>query len=233
MDIESKFLMWLAFIWLDPFVPLPIMVVPFKFGICGRANLFAILWDMPNESSAPNLILMAFNWPLWEMMVQQQNAIKLFMQPNINTSAGVLLNLLGKVRPINKIILGMQRCVTQPMDFLVLTRTLSATVANRNNLCNNILPQLELSNNYESHGFLHSLCQQSNASVLIDLHEQISAIVSKEATNDFKTAVVIRLGFHQELDKWKDQYKFLEGTSRAKVTSRDVVFLLTSLMLYY
>lgn len=173
--------------------------------------------------------------PLIDMqaIVERQNVIELFMQPNINTTAGVLLNLLGKVGPIDKIILRMQKCATQPMDFLVLTRTLSAAVAICNNLRNDILPRLELSNTNQSHGFLRSLCQRSNASVLIDLHEQISAIVDEEATNVLKTAVVIRHGFHQELDEWKDQYEFLEGTSRAKATRRYAVFPLTSLVLYY
>jgi hypothetical protein len=35
--------------------------------------------------------------------------------------------------------------------------------------------------------------------------------VDEEATNEVKHSVVIRRGFHEQLDAWKDQYEKLEG----------------------
>jgi DNA mismatch repair ATPase MutS len=89
-------------------------------------------------------------------------------------------------------------------------------VAISNALRNDILPRLEnqgeqSTSTNRSQQFINSIFQRCNAQVLLDLQEQIAAIVDEEATNESKTSVVIREGFHEELDEWKEQYEYLEG----------------------
>jgi DNA mismatch repair ATPase MutS len=148
-----------------------------------------------------------------QAIVARQDAVELFTRVNLQTSVGVLLNLLGKIGPVDKILTRMQKCSTQPSDFLVLTKTLSAAVAISSALRNEILPMLEGHNGQtiQGHPVLNSIFQRCNAPVLLELQERITMIVDEEATNDSKSSVVIRNGFNDELDEWKDHYEHLEG----------------------
>lgn len=146
-----------------------------------------------------------------EAIRERQDAVELFMQTPLQTTTGVLLTFLAKVGPVDKILTRMQKCSTQPMDFIVLTRTLAAAVAISNILHSDILPALEASND-QSHKFLYNIFHRCNARVLTDLQQEIVDIVDDELTSELKTSVVVRRGFHQQLDEMKDQYETLEDT---------------------
>jgi hypothetical protein len=55
---------------------------------------------------------------------------------------------------------------------------------------------------------LKSILERCQITALNDLQERITSIVDEEATND---TVVIRTGFHEQLDAWKEQYEQLAG----------------------
>ena len=93
----------------------------------------------------------------------------------------------------------------------MLTRTLAAAVAISNVLQSDILPTLEASND-PSHRYLYKIFQRCNASVLAELQQEIVDVVDDELTSEIKTSVVIRRGFHLQLDEMKDQYETLEDT---------------------
>ena len=152
-----------------------------------------------------------------EAIRTRHDATEFFLHPTMQTSVGVLLSLLKNVGPIDKILLRIQKCTTKPNDFLILTTTLSAAISISNVLRNDILSfmdaqQPDSSKNLCSQYFseLHSQC---NVEDLIDLRERITAIVDVELTIENKKAtLVIRHGFHEELDLWKEQYEYLEDT---------------------
>jgi hypothetical protein len=144
-----------------------------------------------------------------EAIRERQDAVELFVQTQLQTTTGVLLTFLAKIGPVDKILTRMQKCATQPMDFIVLTRTLAAAVAISNILQSDILPTLEASND-ESHQFFYNIFHRCNAPVLAELQQEIVDIVDDELTSELKTSVVIRRGFHQQLDEMKDQYETLE-----------------------
>jgi hypothetical protein len=146
-----------------------------------------------------------------EAIRERQDAVELFMQTPLQTTTGVLLTFLAKIGPVDKILTRMQKCATHPMDFIVLTRTLAAAVAISNILRGDILPALEASND-QSHQFLHDISRRCNAPALAELQQEIVDIVDDELTSELKTSVVIRRGFHLQLDEMKDQYETLEDT---------------------
>ena len=59
--------------------------------------------------------------------------------------------------------------------------------------------------------FLQELLQECNTAVLKDLFERITATIDEEATADSRTSVVIRRGFHEELDIGRAALETLDG----------------------
>lgn len=160
-----------------------------------------------------------------EAIIARQNVVELFIDGRFETSAGVLFELLGRVGPIDKILLRMQKCTTQPSDFLILTRTLSAAVAVSNVLSGDILRSLNRVNRgKERYHILYNVVDSCQANVLLELQEAILNIVDEEATSIRKDTVVIRRGFSPELDEWKDQYECLEGQAAFVVVVAAVVY---------
>lgn len=142
---------------------------------------------------------------------ERQDAVELFLQPELATSAGVLLSLLHKVGAVDQILTRMQKCAAQSMDFIVLTKTLAAAIAISDTLQSSILPALGR-NKDKGHQFLLSIIQRCNSPVLVQLQQDIVDIVDDELTIETKNQVVIRRGFHRELDEMKDQYGTLADT---------------------
>jgi hypothetical protein len=144
----------------------------------------------------------------------RQDAVGAFLQPNLETGVGILVDLLAKVGPMDKILTRMQKCNTKPTDFLVLARTISAAVSISSALQKEISPLLSRGHGDEqSHMFLANIWRRCNASVLIDLMERIRATVDEEGTNAANT-IVIRRGLDQALDDAKDRYDSLEGANK-------------------
>jgi hypothetical protein len=178
-------------------------------------SLFSLL-DRTKSKGGRQLLREWMLKPLLDLQAigARQDAIELLMRPDLQTAVGSLLNLLAKIGPVENLLIRMQKCSTQPMDFLVLTRTLSAAVAISNTLGSNVLQKLDRQGQHEedpSYGFLERIWERCHVGVLQDLFERITSIVDEEATNEVKHSVVIRRGFHEQLDAWKDQYEELEG----------------------
>lgn len=140
---------------------------------------------------------------------ERQDAVELFLQPRLETTVGLLFKHLATTAPVDKILTRMQKCATQPMDYIALARTLDAAVAISNILQGQVLPALEESRN-SSHDFLLSLFQRCHAPLLADLQQEIVATIDEELTSQLKTSVAIRRGFHQELDEMKDTFDDLQ-----------------------
>jgi hypothetical protein len=178
-------------------------------------SLFSLL-DRTKSRGGRQLLREWMLKPLLDLQAigARQDAIELLMRPDLQTAVGSLLNLLAKIGPVESLLIRMQKCSTQPMDFLVLTRTLSAAVAISNTLGSDVLQKLDHQGQHEedpSYGFLERIWERCHLGALQDLFERITSIVDEEATNEVKHSVVIRRGFHEQLDAWKDQYEKLEG----------------------
>lgn len=181
-------------------------------------SLFSLL-DRTKSKGGRQILRQWMLKPLMDLeaITARQDFVELCMHPNLQTPIGTLLNLLEKVGPIDKILMRMQKCSTQPSDFFVLTKSLAACYAIYNTLINDILPRLEhpspeedSSAHDQNQPLLRGILQRCNVQALLDLKEQITDIVDEEATHDSKS-VVIREGFDEKLDDWKEQYEYLEG----------------------
>jgi DNA mismatch repair ATPase MutS len=144
-----------------------------------------------------------------EAIQERQNAVELFLQPTFQTYAGILLSLLGKIGPIDSILLKMTKCSTQSNNFLTLAKALVAALSISATLTNDILPRLQQDCSF---AYLTQIASSCHADVLLTLQERIATVIDDQATLN-SSAVVIRRGFHPQLDKWKDQYEDLDGTS--------------------
>ena len=149
----------------------------------------------------------------------RQNAVEIFMRPDMQTVFGILSHLLSKIGPIDSLLNRIKKCTTQPMDFLVLTRTLEAALKISESLATDVLDKLERRKNEDFSGDSHYVLLKRifdccNIQMLQDLHERITSIVDDEATKELKHSVIIRRGYHEELDARKDQYESLEGEFR-------------------
>jgi DNA mismatch repair ATPase MutS len=111
---------------------------------------------------------------------------------------------------MDSIHLKLQKCSTRPNDFLVLIKTISAALSISATLGNDIFPRLQQD---ENHDYWSRLLQRCHASVLLHLQDRMAAVIDEEAMLEFgaSSGVVIRRGFHPQLDEWKDQYEDLDG----------------------
>lgn len=173
-------------------------------------SLYSLL-DRTQSKGGRQLLREWMMKPLIELdaIRERQEAVALFLQPHLQATTGVLLALLAKVGPVDRILTRIQKCATNPMDFIVLTRTLAAAVALSNTLQSELLPTLQTANAH-GHRFLFNIFQRCNALVLTEMQQEIVNVVDDELTSELKTSVVIRRGFNPQLDEIKDQYESLE-----------------------
>jgi len=135
----------------------------------------------------------------------RQDGVELFLRPELQTSVGSLLNLLEKIGPVDRILLRMQKCSTAPMDFIVLSRTLSSALAITDLLTNDFLKKLatveshqQQEGDYDANlreaaaryvAFFEKIVQDCCVSVLRDLEERITSIVDEAMTIEEKDTV--------------------------------------------
>lgn len=83
--------------------------------------------------------------PLMDLtaITARQDAVEALMRSDLQVSVGIVTKLLSQIGPVDSIILRMQKCTTKPLDFLALTKTISAAVAIQSNLAYHVLPLLE------------------------------------------------------------------------------------------
>ena len=175
-------------------------------------SLFSLL-DRTQSKGGRQMLRDWMRKPLVDLksIAARHDVVELFMHQNLQASVGVLINFLGKVGPVDKILTRLQKCSTQTSDFLVLMKTLSAVFAIGNTLRNEILPRLDSQGDNQSHHFLLNIATRCNAPILFDLQERMASTIDEEATRELKTSIVIRYGFHEQLDDWKEQFEYLEG----------------------
>jgi hypothetical protein len=163
---------------------------------------------------------------------ERQDGVSLFLRGECSEIATALANFLTKVGAVDKILLKMQRCHSVPMDFMVLSKTLSAATsiaATLNGELKNLLIQIYHTEQAVSRdegqvgegdasvlirrqiAVVDSVLSRCHVSVLQDLHERILSIVDQEGTTESKEAVVINYGFHEELDNAKELFDNLDG----------------------
>lgn len=142
-----------------------------------------------------------------ENIEERQDAVELFMQPGMQTHVGIILSLLGQVGSINNILSKMQKSTAQANDFLVLIKTLAASLAICSTLGNDILPRLEPG---RSQAYLERLFRSCNVDLMISLQERITDVIDEMATIEMQSGIVIQRGFHPQLDQWKDKYEDLD-----------------------
>lgn len=162
-------------------------------------------------------------------IIKRQDIISLLVDSErVASCIHVIEELLPKVAAVDKIILRMQKCHSNPIDFLHLTRTLEAAIQ----ICNVIENDLKhivthgmqtatmtglhgsvAVQNVSSHEleWINNLLERCHMVILHDLLRRITAIVDLEATALKKEAVVIQFGFHEALDNAKDAFDRLDG----------------------
>ncbi|KAL3932034.1 MAG: hypothetical protein SGBAC_011039 [Bacillariaceae sp.] len=148
-----------------------------------------------------------------EKIEQRQDAVQLFLE--LQNQAGTILQYLAKIGPIHSILLKLQKCSTQPKDFLILIKTLSNALNIATTLKDALLPQLDRQG--KQWQYWNSLSERCHASsVLYPIQERIMDVLDEEAMLEQGGGsggeLIIRRGFHPQLDQWKDQYEDLEVT---------------------
>ena len=169
-------------------------------------------------------------------IVSRQDGVELFMLPYMQQPASTLLGLLAQVGPVDKILGRMQKCSAMPNDFIVLIRTLSAAVAIIRTLQQDVLSDLQVraqqipqeSRDGEEQdealqdevlsitcysAFVQSILEECHVGCLEDLLDRITLVVDEEATGENRN-VVVRKGYHECLDLYKEQYDNLGETLR-------------------
>ena len=161
---------------------------------------------------------------------ERQDGVDLFLKPNCRETVSTIMNQLQKVGAVDKILLRMQKCHSAAMDFIVLSRTLSAAVSIfatlNGELRNHVVQEHAHDAAFQSFqgdhvqgapdareqfAFVDKILRQCHVPVLQDLHERIVSIVDQEATAETKESVVIHYGFHEELDNAKELFDNLDG----------------------
>ena len=147
----------------------------------------------------------------------RQDVVEVFMHANTEHVVGILINLMSNVGPMDQILTRMQKCCTKPMDFLVLSKSILASISIYRALQNEMLPLLvgdqgqPLIVGSQSHQVLTNICQKFNVTTLEKLLGDIQEVVDEERTNALKTSVVVRTGFNEKLDQAKVAYDNLPG----------------------
>jgi hypothetical protein len=163
----------------------------------------------------------------------RQDGVELFMLPDMQQSVSTLLQLLANAGAVDQILNRIQKCCTKANDFVVLIKTLNAAVTIVTTLQQEVLWKLRqragpqpLPQNQEGEqvetwpvdpmaphyiDFVQGILQQCQLGCLEDLLERIVAVVDEEATVENRT-VVVRAGYHEPLDLWKQQYHRLGDT---------------------
>jgi DNA mismatch repair ATPase MutS len=175
----------------------------------------------------------------------RQDGVELFMQEDLQVAVGSILNLLGKVGAVDKILVRIQKCCAKPNDFLVLTRSLAAGIAICGNLQQDILWNLQrISVGHTTDdetapcineppsieearvetavlrylNFVASILRNCHIDIIHEIHERITSIVDEELTSECQS-VVIRVGFHERLDIYKRQYDGLDEIMKDVATA--------------
>lgn len=159
-----------------------------------------------------------------EAIQKRHDGVEMFLRSDFQALTGVILTHLEKVGAIDRILLRMSKCQTTGPDFSVLVRSLSAALTIFHSLETAFLPKLNallqsvnadsLSQEAERFSrylcFVHDIIQRCSIQSIRDVHQRITDIVDEDATMEEKSFVVVKLGFHEELDCAKEKFDSLD-----------------------
>ncbi|KAL9179395.1 hypothetical protein ACHAXT_008685 [Thalassiosira profunda] len=156
--------------------------------------------------------------------------MELFLHPECHPAASLLLERLGDVGSMESILMRMQRCTSQPNDFLVLGKMLEAAhaiVAALNGELREKAFRLDTGEGegmqsmdvdggsrreYPSVAYVDELLRRCHVQEIRNLRERMATIIDEEVTAEVKDRVVINYGFHEELDRAKETFETLDET---------------------
>jgi len=167
-----------------------------------------------------------------ERIQRRHVAMELFLHPSSHGHATLLLERLGQVGNMDGVLLRMQRCCSQPNDFLVLGRMLEAAYGIVMTLGDVRERAVEIDKEgllllggsesgedvhqqqqkYPSVAFVNELMGRCHAEALRKLRERLASVIDEEVTAEVKDHVVIHYGFHEELDRAKETFETLDET---------------------
>lgn len=161
-----------------------------------------------------------------EAIQQRHDGVEMFLRSDFQASTGVLLTQLEKIGAIDRIMLRMSKCQTTGMDFVVLARSLSSALTICHTLETAFVPKLSSlleSIRGDEHSsesvvrferyllFLQGIMQRCSIQSLRDVRQRISEIIDEDATlEEADSFVVVKLGFHEELDCAKEKFDALD-----------------------
>ena len=166
---------------------------------------------------------------------RRQNGVDLFLLQDMAEARSTIVQVLANVAAVDKILQRIHKCCAKPQDFLGLFHSLEAVTQIVHVLQHQVLFALQqllaavhqapenqpcpdsISSEYQilsSMDFVESLLENCNTELAQDLADRLKAAIDLEATADWHT-VLIRRGYDQELDCWKEQYSRLSRTLRA------------------
>lgn len=179
-------------------------------------SLFSLL-DRTKSKGGRKLLKEWMLRPLVDLpkIEQRQDAVQLFLE--LQTQAGIILQFLGKIGPVDSILLKLQKCSTQPNDFLVLIKTLSSALSIASSLKDDLLPRLDP--HQDQWQYWNHLLERCHGTVLYHIQERIMDVLDEEAMLE-QGGLIIRRGFHPQLDEWRDQYEDLDGKCRVFVVTQ-------------
>lgn len=163
-----------------------------------------------------------------EKIRKRHVAMELFLHPSSHGNASLLLERLAQVGNMDGVLLRMQRCCSQPNDFLALGRMLEAAYGivvtlgdvreraveidrERGDGGENVHQQRRRRQQYPSVAFVEELMGRCHAEALRKLRERLASVIDEEVTAEVKDHVVIHYGFHEELDRAKETFETLDG----------------------
>lgn len=160
-----------------------------------------------------------------EAIQLRHDGVEMFLRSDFQAPTGVLLTHLEKVGAIDRIMLRMSKCQTAGMDFIVLVRSLSSALTICHTLETVFVPKLTAllqgfnGDDVSSEAvqfknylyFVQSVIQRCSIQSLRDVQQRITDIIDEEATlEETDSFVVIKLGFHEELDCAKEKFDSLD-----------------------
>ena len=186
-----------------------------------------------------------------EEIMMRQDGVELFADPmfDCESSVGAIITLMKEVGPINQMLNRLLKNASLPIDFVSLSRTLSAATQICTILEADFLRQLRpfvpppgytLPPGSAVDGavrasrcirFLQNILERCNISDLQDLLERICACVDEESTAEARDTVCIRPGYSEKLDTLKEDYNGLAGKYNihaGRNTMATILFFLTS-----
>lgn len=166
-----------------------------------------------------------------EEIMMRQDGVELFANPMMDceSSVGAVITLMKEVGPLNQMLNRLLKNASLPIDFVSLSRTLSAATEICAILEADFLQHLrpfvpppgytlppgsavdDAVRASRCIRFMQKILERCKISDLQDLLERICACVDEESTAEARDTVCIRPGYSEKLDTLKEDYNGLAG----------------------